>query len=421
MKLGINGMGRIGKLTLWHHVARKHFSEIVVNLGRNVGQGLHHIAQSVEKDSTYGPLSRYLHGHACERVIENLDETAGTMTIDGMTVRFLRSHRNPKDIEWRRHGVRLVADCTGAFIDPTTPSEDPIGSVRGHLEAGSEKVVLSAPFRIKNQGLTMPGDAITAIMGINDMEIDPARHAMVSAGSCTTTCLAFMVKPLLDFFSSERILSASMVTIHAATSSQTVLDALPAAGAKDLRKNRSVLNNIILTTTGAAKALRLVLPEMGDIGFMAESVRVPVAAGSLIILTVNIQSDYHDQAINHNGASQDSINRTLINRVYQEAAEGAYQGYLHYSDDQNVSSDMIGNPRAATVIEGQETHTRTAYIHLKLARIPNLPPELGQALDTAALKVPVTQVVIYGWYDNELGSYSNTMGDLTVALSKRML
>lgn len=424
MKLGINGMGRIGKLTLWDQVGRQYFSELVVNLGREVGMGLHHVAQTIEKDSTYGHLGNYLHGRSTGRIIENLNEADGTMTINGIKVRFLRSHRHPKEIEWRRHLVRLVVDCTGAFVDPTSSAEEGGGSLRGHLEAGAEKVILSAPFKIKNQGLGMPEDAITAISGINHFDIDPDRHGLISAASCTTTCLAFLVKPLLDYFGTERILSASMVTIHAATGSQMVLDAVPSAGARDLRKSRSVLNNLILTTTGAAKALRLVIPEMGEIGFMAESVRVPISTGSLIVLTVNVQSDYHDQAINHNGASQDSINRNLINRIYQDAAEGPFRDYLLYSDEQNVSSDVIGHPRAAAIVEGQETHTRTAYLHLSLDRIPGLPPEWRASRGSApleALKVPVTQVVIFGWYDNEMGSYTNIMGDLAVAVSQRML
>ena len=119
MKLGINGLGRIGKLSLWHHVSRQFFSEIVVNLGRNVGSGIESIASSIEKDSTYGRLSMYLHGHKGGRMIENLDEARGSMTINGVPVTFLRKARNPKDIDWQGNQVRLVVDSTGAFKDPT--------------------------------------------------------------------------------------------------------------------------------------------------------------------------------------------------------------------------------------------------------------------------------------------------------------
>ena len=411
MKLGINSLGRIGKLTLWHQLARRHFSEIVVNVGREVGSSLADLAQAVDKDSTYGRLGQFLHGHDGGRVIENLDEAAGTMTIDGTPVRFLRAQRNPRDIGWRDHGVRLVVDCTGAFVDPTAQGDTDGGALRGHLDAGAEKVILSAPFKIKNQGLAMPADAVTTVMGINDEMYDPGRHAVISAASCTTTCLSYMIKPIMDHYGPDRILSASMVTVHAATGSQMVLDAVPATGARDLRKNRSTLNNIILTTTGAAKALRLVLPEMGEIGFMAESVRIPVITGSLTILTVNLQSTDRSNP----------INRTDINGIFREAAEGPYQGYLAYSEEQNVSSDIIGYPRAATVIEAQETHTRTAFTRVNLDRIPGLPQAVLDSLESHTLEVPVTQAVIYGWYDNELGSYANMLGHLTINVAEKML
>ncbi len=412
MELGINGMGRIGKLTLWTHLARKQFSGIVVNLGRDVGMNLNDLLESVEKDSSFGRLSTFLHGvHGGGRLIENLNETTGSMTINGMPVRFLRAARNPREIAWRENGVRLVVDCTGVFVDPTRSVDTPNGSLRGHLDAGAQKVLLSAPFKIQNQGLSTPDDAITTVMGINAEMYDPSHHSLISAASCTTTCLAFMMKPIMDHFGTDRILSASMVTVHASTGSQNVLDSLPAAGAKDLRKSRSILNNIILTTTGAAKALRLVLPEMGEVGFMAESVRVPISTGSLTILTLNLQSEDRDRP----------INRTDINTIYQDAAQGAYQGYMAYSEEQNVSSDMIGFPKAATVIEGRETHTRTAFIRLNLDRIPGMSKEMLASLPQHTLEAPVTQVVVYGWYDNELGSYANMLGDLTEYVADQMV
>ncbi|MCP4127277.1 MAG: glyceraldehyde-3-phosphate dehydrogenase, partial [Gammaproteobacteria bacterium] len=173
LKLGINGMGRIGKLSLWHHIARKSFSEIVINLGRDAGQGLADIAQVIEKDSSFGRLTNFLYGFNAPRsVIENLNEADGTMTVDGVPVTVLRSDRNPREIAWGEHGVRLVCDTTGAYTDPTVAGDDPKGSLRGHLEAGAEKVVLSAPFKIKNQGLVMPDDAITTVMGINGSDFD---------------------------------------------------------------------------------------------------------------------------------------------------------------------------------------------------------------------------------------------------------
>ncbi|MBF0161524.1 MAG: glyceraldehyde-3-phosphate dehydrogenase [Magnetococcales bacterium] len=413
MKLGINGMGRIGKLSLWHHLANKSFSELVVNVGRPVGKSLADLAHVVEHDSTYGRLSNFLYGyHGHDRsAIESMDESSGRMVINGIPVRFLRSHRNPREIGWRDHGVRLVVDCTGVFTDPTALADASGGSLRGHLDAGAEKVLLSAPFKIKTSGLSMPEDAVTTVLGINDEMYLPGRHSLISAASCTTTCLAYMMKPMLDHFGADRILSASMVTVHASTSSQVVLDAVPSAQASDLRKNRSVMNNMILTTTGAAKALRLVLPEMADIGMMAESVRVPISAGSLIILTLNLQSESRDAP----------INRTDINQVYQEAANGACAGHLAFSGEQNVSADMIGFPLAAATIEGTETHTRTAYTRVNLDRIPNLPPAVQEALASHTLEVPVTQAVVYGWYDNEMGSYANMLGKLTLHIADKIL
>ncbi|WP_028317036.1 type I glyceraldehyde-3-phosphate dehydrogenase [Desulfobulbus elongatus] len=406
MKLGLNGLGRIGKLTLWNQVSRQYFSEIVVNLGRNVGGGLEDIAAAIEKDSTYGRLSMYLHGFKGGRVIENLDEEKGSMTINGVPVTFLRKARNPKDIEWKANQVRLVVDSTGAFKDPTADPNEGRGSARGHLLAGAEKVMVSAPFKIQAKGLEMPEDAITTVMGINDDDYDPARHNIISAASCTTTCLSYMIKPLLDHFGASRMLSASMVTVHAATGSQEVLDRLPAAGASDLRKNRSILNNIILTTTGAAKALGLVIPEMKSIGFIAESVRIPTSTGSLIVLVLNLQDELDNP-----------IKRGLLNSIYEEYAKTS--PYLVFSKEQNVSSDIIGMPRAAVVIESTEIHTRTATIRVNLQNLKNFKGETGDT--PPILEVPLTQAVIYGWYDNELGSYTNMLAELTVSVAERMV
>lgn len=411
MKLGINGLGRIGKLTLWHHVARGSFSELVVNIGREVGRGLEDVADYLERDSTYGHLSQFLYGYRGGRVIENLNEEHGTLEVNGIPVSILRKDRNPKDLPWQNLGVRLVVDTTGKFLDPTALPEDKKGSLQGHLQAGAQKVIASAPFKIKDKALKMPADAITVVMGINDDHFDPQKHRMISGASCTTTCLAFMVKPLLDYFGADRILTASMVTVHAATGSQEVLDRLPDAKATDLRKNRSIMNNIILTSTGAAKALALVIPEMKRIGFIAESVRIPTSTGSLIVLVVTLEDE----------SLRNPIKRELINQIYQKASEGYMKDYLLYSERQNVSSDIIGNPRAAAIIEGTENHTRTAAICIDLAKIPQLEGvDLKSQEGKCLADIPVTQAVVYGWYDNELGSYTNLLGDLTVKIAKTL-
>jgi glyceraldehyde 3-phosphate dehydrogenase len=435
MKLGINGLGRIAKLSIWHHVERQYFSELCVNIGRDVGMGLGDIAGFLEKDSSYGLLHNYLYGCRANRVIEELDEKAGTMRINGVKTTFLRKARNPSEINWRSQGVDLVVDATGAFLDPTVPADEPKGSLRGHLASGSQKVIASAPFKIKDKSREMPEDTITTVMGINDADYDPMRHLLVSNASCTTTCLSYMVKPLLDYFGAERILSASMTTVHAATSSQQVLDRAPKSKATDLRKNRSVFNNIILTTTGAAKALGLVLPEMKKIGFIAESVRVPVTTGSLIILVVMIQDE----------SMRKPLNREKVNQIYKEAVNHFPPGYLVYTEEQNVSSDIVGLPRAAAVIEGHENHTRTAAVRIDLDRVLSAAAymnSLGEGSASASidvpqmvkgaeeplgvshkgkvLEVPVTQAVIYGWYDNELGSYTNMLGDRTVTIAQML-
>ena len=410
LKLGINGLGRIGKLTLWHHVGRKYFDEIVINMGRRLGGGLEDLAHYIERDSTYGSLHTYLYGHRAERVISDLDDNSGTLRIDGVPVRILRQSRNPKDIGWDEHGVKLVVDTTGRFLDPTTPADDPQGSVRGHLEAGAHKVIVSAPFKIKDKSQPMPEDTVTTVMGVNGNDYDPRRHRIISNASCTTTCLAHMIKPLIDHFGHKKILTASMATVHAATSSQEVLDRPGKAGATDLRKNRSIFNNIILTSTGAARTLALVIPEMNQIGFIAESVRIPTSTGSLIILVVNLQEDI----------TGDTVRRETINNIYKETAEHDPNGYLHYTEEQNVSGDIIGTPKAATIVEGHETHIRTAEVALDLEKICELQDGILHKDDGSMVRIAITQAVIYGWYDNEMGGYVNILGDRTVTVAENM-
>ena len=408
--LGVNGFGRIGKLTVWHHAGRKYFDEIVVNLGRQVGGSLEDIAHYLGRDSTYGRLERFLHGYQSGPVIENLNEADGTMRVNGVPMRFLRAERNPARLDWREYKARLVVDTTGKFLDPTVDAEAPKGSLRGHLVSGAEKVIVSAPFKTRGPEIDTPADAVTTVMGINDHDYDPRRHRLISNASCTTTCLAHMVKPLIHHFGARRILSASMATIHAATGSQQVLDRLVGEGKTDLRKNRSIMNNIILTSTGAAKALALVVPEMKEIGFIAESVRVPLSTGSLIILVVNFQEEINGEP----------IRKQTINGVYRQAEADDASGYLHYSDKQNVSCDVIGTPRAAAIIEGHETHTRTTELPVDLSQVSGLDDKARAVLGDMVLRVPMTQAVIYGWYDNEMGCYVNVLGDRTVSIAEDM-
>ncbi|CCK82153.1 type I glyceraldehyde-3-phosphate dehydrogenase [Desulfobacula toluolica] len=407
--LGINGLGRIGKLSLWHHAGRKYFDNIVINIGRDVGKSFQDIIHYMERDSTYGRLDSFLHGYQAEPVITDVDEANSSLTVNGVKVKILRDHRNPKDIQWAEHDAGIVVDTTGQFLDPSLEANDAKGSIRGHIEAGAQKVIASAPFKLK-EGVAMPDDAVTTVMGINDGDYDPVRHNIISNASCTTTCLSHMIKPLLDYFGIERILSASMATVHAATGSQQVLDRLPKTNAKDLRKNRSIMNNIILTTTGAAKALQLVIPEMATIGFIAESVRIPTATGSLIILVMNFQEDLNKKP----------IRREMINSIYEDAVKTNTNGYLMYTDQQNVSSDIIGTPRAAAVIEGHETHTRTGVIKINLENVRGIDKSVLDVIKDQVASIQVTQAVIYGWYDNEMASYVNMLGDRIVSIAESM-
>ncbi len=411
--LGINSLGRIGKLTLWHHIGRKYFNEIVVNVGREVGQGLSTIAQLIEKDSTYGTMHKFLYGIKSRRLIEIVDEKTGKLRIDGIPVTVLREARNPIDIGWRNYGVDVVVECTGKFKDPTVPVDDKAGSIKGHLASGAKLVINSSAFKIKNKALSMPAEATTLIYGINHGSFDYKKHQIISAASCTTTGLAHMVKPLLDNEETSKILTASMSTVHAVTNSQSVLDKLPKAGEKDLRKNRSVLNSIILTSTNAAAALAQVIPEVKNIGFMADSIRIPTTTESLIILNVTFQTRIKKDR------TSTPLTTKMLNDIYETSSKNDPENLMIFTMEQNVSNDLIGTD-AAIVIEGQFNHTRTAFIDVDLSCVPDLPDGVEKAAQAASLKVPVVHAKIFGWYDNEYGSYTNRMADLTVYAHKSL-
>jgi glyceraldehyde 3-phosphate dehydrogenase len=262
--------------------------------------------------------------------------------------------------------------------------------------------------------MSMPNNAVTLIYGINHTAFDQKKHQIVSAASCTTTGLAHMIKPLLENEETNNILTASMSTIHAVTNTQSVLDSVPKAGEKDLRKNRSILNNIILTSTNAAKALADVIPEVQHIGFMADSIRVPTSTMSLIVLNATFQTRKNKQS------AEMSINTKMVNEIYRKAAANNPENLIKFTMEQNVPTDLIGVD-AAVIIEGQFNHTRTAFINLDLSNIPNCPVEITKAFPEKLMKVPVVHSKIFGWYDNEYGSYTNRMGDLTVYIHKNLL
>ncbi|MDD2563270.1 MAG: glyceraldehyde 3-phosphate dehydrogenase NAD-binding domain-containing protein [Salinivirgaceae bacterium] len=399
--LGINGLGRIGKLTLWYHLVSKSFDGIVINVGRSVGKNLENLVHAMTTDSTYGSLSLFLNGHSGKTIkIEIVDSENGEIEIDGFPIKILTKERNPQNINWKKEGVRVVVDCTGKFLDPTVPSNDPKGSIAGHLVAGAQKVIASAPFKIKNGTASDADDYPTLIYGINHTSFNPTEHQIISAASCTTTGLAHMIKPLLDDKETSNILTASMSTVHAATNTQSVLDSVPSSGTTDLRKNRSVLNNIILSSTGAAKTLEKVIPQIISFGFMADSIRIPTTSVSLISLNITFNS-----RLDENGMP--FINAEHVKDIYKQAAIGSQKDLLHFSTKQNVSVDLLGFP-AAVVIEGNEIHTRTGFLKI----LPEVLSSLG-INNMKEVNIPVTHAKIMGWYDNEYGSYVTSLGKLT--------
>ena len=398
--LGINGAGRIGKLTIWHHLLSRKFDGIVLNVGREVGKGLEDLVQALTTDSTYGDLSLFMYGRAGKRCkVEIVDSEKHIIEIDGFPIKVLMTERNPRNINWKAEGVRVVVDCTGKFLDPSLTDNEGKGSILGHLTAGAEHVIASAPFKIKQTDFDAENTP-TLIYGINNTCFDPSKHKVISAASCTTTGLAHMMKPLLEDPETCHVLTASLSTVHSATNTQSVLDAVPSAGASDLRKNRSVLNNIILSSTGAAKTLEKVIPEIVHFGFMADSIRIPAPSVSLIALNITFNSRMNERGVPY-------ISGDYIRDIYRRAAEGEQKGLLHFSMMQNVSMDLLGLP-AAIVIEGREIHTRTGFL--------KIPAEILESIhltDMQEINIPVTHAKIFGWYDNEFGSYVTCLGKLT--------
>ncbi|HXK49213.1 MAG TPA: glyceraldehyde 3-phosphate dehydrogenase NAD-binding domain-containing protein [Clostridiales bacterium] len=406
--LGINSLGRIGKLVLWHQLAKRSFDGVVINLGRKVGKNIEDLIQTIENDTTYGPMGKFLYGiNSTGSIVKVVDKEKFLFEIGGMPVKVLTSERNPKNITWKNEDVRIVIDCTGQYVDPTIQFDDPKGSLRGHLVGGAQKVILSAPFKIKDKSAKMPDDSSMMVYGINHLEYNPEKHHILSAASCTTTGLSHMIKPLLEDKESSNILTTSMSTVHASTNTQSVLDSVPKDGASDLRKTRSVLNNIILSTTGAAKALESILPQIQEIGFMADSVRIPTNTVSLLILNITFSAGLDEKG-------NPIINRKYLNNIYMKAASGSQKDMLVFSERQNVSSDLTGF-KASVVIEGHETHTRTGFI-----KIPAEMLESYGMKDSKSIQLPVTHAKIFGWYDNEYGSYVNTLSALADYISKKI-
>jgi glyceraldehyde 3-phosphate dehydrogenase len=326
-KVGINGFGRIGR-QVFRTISERHPDTLEVVAINDLGDAATN-AHLFKFDSTYG------------RYKGTVEEVDGALKIDDRVITSF-SERDPAAINWGDEGVDIVIESTGFFTDATKAA--------GHLNGGAKKVIISAP--AKNEDLTI-------VLGVNDSQYDPSAHNVVSNASCTTNCVAPMAKVLHDSFGIE---SALMSTIHAYTNDQKILDQVH----DDLRRARAAANSIIPTTTGAAKAVTLVIPELaGKIDGMAY--RVPVITGSVTDLTVKLES---------------KASLADVNEAYRQASmDDALHGILGYSDEPLVSVDYIGNPNSCTI----------------------------DSLATSAVGDGFVKVV--GWYDNEWG-YSSRTADL---------
>lgn len=331
VKVGINGFGRIGRNVLRAALAGKHEIEFVaVNDLTNAET----LAYLLKYDSVHGKLDSEI-GH-----------TANGLTIDGRELR-VYSKRDPAEIPWSELGVEIVVESTGHFTSKEKASL--------HLRNGVEHVIISAP----------SNDAdVTICMGVNEKDLDPAKHRVLSNASCTTNCLAPVAKVLHEKFG---ITMGIMTTIHSYTNDQVILD-LPH---KDLRRGRAAALSMIPTSTGAASAVGLVLPELKG-KFDGISVRVPTPNVSLVDLTFNT-------------AKATTVKE--INSVLREAAAGELKGILAYSDEQLVSTDFNDDPHSSIV---DSTFTRSVDPHMHK---------------------------VLAWYDNEWG-YSNRVLDLVAYVAR---
>jgi glyceraldehyde 3-phosphate dehydrogenase len=337
IRVGINGFGRIG---------RNYWRAVNAAQAAGEGDGIEIVAANDLTDpATLAHLLKY--DTLLGTLAEDVAVDGGDIAVGKSKIKVL-AERNPAALPWRDLGVDVVIESTGRFTKAADAGQ--------HLEAGAKKVVISAP---------ASGEDITIVMGVNDGAYDPSSHHVISNASCTTNCVAPMAKVLLESFG---IVKGLMTTIHAYTNDQVILD-FPH---KDLRRARAAAQNIIPTTTGAARATALVLPELkGKLDGM--SMRVPVPDGSVTDLVVQLTRE----------ATKDEVNAAFL-----AAAEGPLKGYLHYTADQIVSSDIVGTPYSCTF---DSTLTMT----------------LGD------------QVKVIGWYDNEWG-YSNRLADLTVLVGGQL-
>lgn len=332
VRVGVNGFGRIGR-NFWRAVAAsEHDIEIVAfnDLG-----DVATMAHLLKYDSVLG------------RLPYEVKATDEGISVDGKTIKAF-AERDPGKLPWKDLGVDVVIESTGFF----TKGDD----ARKHVdEGGAKKVIISAPAK---------GEDLTVVIGANEHLYDGSQ-TIISNASCTTNCLAPLAKVLHDAFTIEKGL---MTTIHAYTQDQNLQD----GPHNDLRRARAAALNVVPTSTGAAKAIGLVLPELNG-KLDGYSLRVPVPTGSITDLTVDLAKE---------------VTLDEINAAYRTAAEGPLKGILRYSEDPIVSSDIVTDPASCIY-------------------------------DAPITKVIGNQVKVYGWYDNEWG-YSNRLADLTALVASKL-
>jgi len=333
VKVGINGFGRIGRNV--YRAARERAPELEI-VAVNDLTDARTLGHLLKHDTILGP-------YAGEVLVKD-----STLVVDGQTVQVL-AERDPQRLPWGDLGVDIVVESTGFFTDAA--------KARAHLDAGARKVVISAPAK---------GEDITVCMGVNNSAYDPGAHHIISNASCTTNCLAPVAKVLSDAFGIEYGL---MTTVHAFTNDQLVLD----GPHKDLRRARAAAQSIIPTTTGAAQAVALVLPELKG-KFHGMALRVPVPVGSLVDLTAQLSRD----------VSVDDLNGEM-----REAAGGALEGILAVCEEELVSGDFVHDSHSS-ILDAPSTMV------------------IGDRM-----------VKVLSWYDNEWG-YSCRVVDLVAYIGKRL-
>jgi glyceraldehyde 3-phosphate dehydrogenase len=365
--IGINGCGRMGKGMLRLAIAQRLFPKIVLNFGREVGCGLEDIIQHIMNDTTYGNLAIFCNGiNGGDFPAEIIDEKAGIISINGVRIHVKRAHRNPVRIDWE--DAAAVVDTTGRYNNPNTKINTKDGSVRGHLDHPSvKKALISSPFKGIENGI--PADASMMIKGVNDELYNPNQHNIISGGSCTTTCAAYMMQLLLLKFGVGNLQCFELQAVHADTGKQPALDRVPAESAVDPVHFQSTDNNLFVSSTGADKALGIVIPTLKGVSSVAKSIRVPTQTSSLVILTT-------DWSIGQNKI----LTSEELNASFAIAAHNQ-EGFLKYVHRKTTGKNILAS-QAATTVQGADTEALFWNIG-------------GDKY--------LQKVVMYGWYDNEFG------------------